>query len=71
MSARKVAPNAGRPALPDGEGKREVLILRLSAEEKRAIESAAKRAGESVSAWVRGIVASAATDPTKQDALKY
>lgn len=50
----------GRPKLPAGEGKRTHLIVRLSAEEKAAIEAAAEHAGASVSAWVREALLAAA-----------
>lgn len=53
MSARKAKSRAGRPPLAADERKAKVLILRLSNDEKRVIEAAAERAGESVSAWAR------------------
>jgi len=42
----------GRPRLPKGQA-RTVFSLRFSALERKAIESAAKRSGETVTQWVR------------------
>lgn len=54
------AKRTGRPRLADGQGKREVLIVRVSAEEKRTIEGAAGCTGECASAWVRRALLEAA-----------
>lgn len=44
----------GRPKLPKGEAKAEVLTLRLSPDEMKAIENTASKSGLSVSDYVRG-----------------
>jgi len=50
----------GRPALPRGQVKA-VFAIRLSAEERAALDAAAERAGKPVSQWAReALLASAA-----------
>jgi uncharacterized protein (DUF1778 family) len=58
--SRAKKPRIGRPPLPKGEAKRDVLIVRLAADEKQAIEAAAERAGIRVSEWVRSTLLGAA-----------
>ena len=55
----KKKPKIGRPELPENE-KRQVVSIRLSETERRAIELAAKVSGESTSRWIRRTLASAA-----------
>ena len=55
MSQKKRKP--GRPKLPKGEAKNKTLpAVRFTASEIRAIESAARVSGQSVSEWIRGLV---------------
>jgi uncharacterized protein (DUF1778 family) len=44
---------AGRPPLPKGSAKGEMLRIRVTAEELRAIEAAAKAKGQSRSEFIR------------------
>lgn len=57
MAAKKM----GRPPKPRGEAKAEVLTLRLTKDERKATEAAAKRAGVPVSEWARRVIISAAS----------
>lgn len=50
----------GRPSFADGTARTSVFTLKLSDEERAAIETAAKREGETVSSWARGALLSAA-----------
>jgi hypothetical protein len=59
----KAAPRIGRPPLPEGEGRRQVLIVRVSAEEKESIGDAATKAGATTSEWIRGTLLDAANRP--------
>lgn len=43
----------GRPPKPKGEAKAGVLTLRLTLDERKAAEAAARRAGLAVSEWAR------------------
>lgn len=49
----------GRPPKPKGEAKAEVLTLRLTKDERKAVEIAAKRAGLPVSEWARRAIVAA------------
>ncbi len=49
----------GRPSLPEGETKDAIFSVRLSAEERTAVEAAAERAGEKASAWARRLLLAA------------
>jgi predicted HicB family RNase H-like nuclease len=46
----------GRPALPKGEAKGEMLRIRVTPKELRTIEANAKAKKQSVSDWVRDAV---------------
>lgn len=48
-----MAGKRGRPPKPPGEGRETRLYVRLSADEKEAVEAAAARAGVSLSDWIR------------------
>jgi uncharacterized protein (DUF1778 family) len=48
------AKKPGRPKLPKGNAKAGYLRVRLTADELRAVEAAAKASGQTVSEWVRG-----------------
>ena len=56
MSAR-----GGRPPLREEERRRVLLSVRFSEEERRALDAAAKRSGESLSDWARRSLLDAAT----------
>jgi len=49
MAAKKM----GRPPKPKGEAKAEVLTVRLTKDERRAVDSASRAAGLAVSEWSR------------------
>ena len=51
MSGERKGP--GRPAFRDGTARTGVFTLKLSDEERAAINAAAKRSGKSVSQWAR------------------
>jgi uncharacterized protein (DUF1778 family) len=61
MSADKRGP--GRPAFKEGTAKTGVFAIRLSDEERAAIETAADRAGKPVTQWARDILVHAARAP--------
>ena len=50
----------GRPRLPGFARKARILSVRLTVQERRAVQSAAKRAGEAVPAWLRRVILAAA-----------
>jgi uncharacterized protein (DUF1778 family) len=52
----------GRPAFADGTARTGVFAIRLSDEERAAIEAAAERADKPVTQWARDILVSAARD---------
>jgi len=43
----------GRPALPKGEAKGQIVPVRFKTEDLRAIEAAAKKENQTVSEWIR------------------
>ncbi len=47
------AKKAGRPPMPKGQAKDETLRIRVTPDELRAIEAAAKGKKQSVSEWIR------------------
>jgi uncharacterized protein (DUF1778 family) len=50
----------GRPAFAEGTAKTGMFAIRLSDEERTAIESAAERAGKPVTQWAREALLTAA-----------
>jgi hypothetical protein len=52
----KRAGKAGRPPLPKGHAKAGMLRVRLTPEELRSIELAAKSKKQTVSDWIRNLV---------------
>ena len=54
MSQKKA--KMGRPKLPRGEAMGRVIQVRLTAQDERAIEAAAKANDQTVSEWVRGTI---------------
>lgn len=57
MTAAKKTKKPGRPKLPTGEVKAGYLRVRLTAEELRRLEAAAKASGKTVSQWIRSTLA--------------
>ena len=53
MSRQSKPKKAGRPPLPKGDAKVATLRVRVTTEELRAIEAAAKAGKQSVSDWIR------------------
>jgi predicted HicB family RNase H-like nuclease len=58
MPKRKIN-KAGRPPLPKGHAKAGTLRVRVTPDELRAIELAAKRKKQSVSEWIRETIGAA------------
>jgi hypothetical protein len=56
MPRQPKAKKAGRPPLPKGSVKGEMLRVRLTPDELRAIEAKAKSLKQSVSEWSRSIL---------------
>ena len=53
----KPKPNkAGRPPLPTGSAKAEMLRVRVTPDERKAIDAAAKAKDQSRSDWIRSIL---------------
>ena len=50
----------GRPKKPKAERRAETVLFRMTADERRAIELAAKRRGELLSDWIRAELVAAA-----------
>ena len=57
----------GRPPLAEGKAKGSLLSVRLSPDERRALEGAAGRAGEKLSEWARKRLLAAADDPPSDE----
>jgi uncharacterized protein (DUF1778 family) len=53
---RQPKPKPGRPKLAKGEAKAIMLRVRMTPDELKAIEAAAKAKSQTVSEWVRGTV---------------
>ncbi len=49
----------GRPKLPKGDAKGRIVPVRFNANDLKRIESAAKASHQTVSEWIRGLVATA------------
>jgi len=54
VSAHKVGP--GRPSFPEGTARTSVFSLKLSDDERAAIDAAAERAGKPVTRWARDVL---------------
>lgn len=46
----------GRPKLAKGEAKSTTVLVRMSAEDRKGVEGAAKAASQSVSEWLRSTI---------------
>jgi len=55
----------GRPALPSGEARGQVLSVRLTAGERAEVERFARQDGASASDWARGILTGALRGRTR------
>lgn len=55
---------AGRPPLPEGHAKASVLALRLTNDERAAIEAAAAQGGIALAQWARDALVAAAKRST-------
>lgn len=53
-------PRRGRPPKPAGESQTAVLFLKMTPDERGAIDAAARAAGRPVSVWAREILLSVA-----------
>jgi uncharacterized protein (DUF1778 family) len=53
MAKQPKAKKAGRPPMPEGHAKDKYLRIRVTADERKAIESAAKSKKQSASQWIR------------------
>jgi uncharacterized protein (DUF1778 family) len=49
----------GRPKLPKGDAKSSIVPIRLNAEDRKKVESAARASNQSVSEWIRVALAAA------------
>lgn len=61
--AQKQNHKIGRPKLPKGEAKSEMIRSRVTPAEHKAIEIAAKSCGKDISEWARFVMLSAAGQP--------
>lgn len=59
MSRKPKPKKAGRPPLPKGHAKAEFLRIRVTADEREAIEAAAKSKKQSASEWIRSTLSAA------------
>ena len=61
MSGASEKRRPGRPAFADGTARTGVFAVRLSDEERKAIQAAATRAGKPVTRWAREALVAAAS----------
>lgn len=59
MSQKPKRRKVGRPPLPKGQAKSRILPVRYTEEAIRAMESAAKAKGQTLSEWIRSTLDSA------------
>jgi len=52
----KTKKKAGRPKLPKGEAMGRIIQVRFTAQDERAIETAAKANDQTISEWVRSTI---------------
>jgi hypothetical protein len=52
-------PKPGRPRLPKGNAKAVMLRVRVTPDERAAIEKEAKASNKSASEWIRGLLSTA------------
>ena len=53
MKQQKKTRKPGRPKLPKGEAKGRIVPVRFTADDLKAIETAAKACNQSLSEWIR------------------
>lgn len=56
MSRQPKPKPVGRPKLPKGNAKATMLRVRITPEEAKAVEAAAKAKGQKVSEWIRSTI---------------
>jgi len=56
MPSQPKPKKVGRPTLPRGHAKATMLRVRITPEESKAIEAAAKAKGQRVSEWIRSTI---------------
>ncbi|MFI5086951.1 MAG: hypothetical protein ACHP7I_01025 [Terriglobales bacterium] len=54
MAQQKKARKVGRPRLPKGEAKGQIVPVRFNGDDLKRIAAAAKASNQSVSEWMRG-----------------
>lgn len=59
MPVKPLARKIGRPPLPEGKQKSRIVPVRFSEAEFERVSRTAKAAGQTVSAWVRMLIADA------------
>lgn len=59
MPSQPKPKKVGRPKLPKGEAKGELVALRLSAEDVKRIGAAAKAKKQNISEWIRSTLSAA------------
>jgi len=57
--------SAGRPKLPKGKTKSEILRIRVTRSDLRAFDAAAKRSKQNRSAWIRSALKKQVAEPIK------
>ena len=57
--AKQTKPKVGRPKLPKGEAKGQIVPIRFNVQDLKRIESAARASQKTVSEWIRGAITDA------------
>jgi uncharacterized protein (DUF1778 family) len=60
VSAQKKTRSVGRPKLPKGHAKAQMLRMRINEADLKLFTKAAKASGQNLSAWIRGTLRDAA-----------
>ena len=56
MPAKPKPKPVGRPKLPKGHAKSTTVLVRMSAEDRKGVEAAAKAEGKTLSDWLRSTI---------------
>jgi predicted HicB family RNase H-like nuclease len=56
MPSQPKPKKVGRPALPKGHARATMLRVRITPEESKAVEAAARAKGQKVSEWIRSTI---------------
>jgi len=56
MPSQPKPKKVGRPALPKGHARATMLRVRITPEERKGLEAAAKSKGQTVSEWLRSTI---------------